>query len=127
MAYTTYPSEASEFGSAAKNLSGKLETTSSSLKEIQSIFTVDKNEDYLTIKTIDLNAKIVKIIEKGKSTLSSDSVAVKNKADELEKKARDLANENKEKNDNKDGTSETNVETTVSKPASKNNRKDLVK
>ncbi len=87
MAYTTYPSEASMFSSKATEIEKKLTNTRDSLKKIETFFHIDKNEDYLTIKTLEANEKIIQIIESGLGVLNVETTLVKKTAQELEEKA----------------------------------------
>ncbi len=84
MAYTTYPEEASGFSSKGDDLAGKLLSMGSELTNIYSVFHVDTNEDYLTLKTMEANEKILDIINKGISAIDNDIVSVNEKAYELE-------------------------------------------
>ena len=89
MAYTTYPAESVAFNAEANTLRESIQKTSDELVEINSIFKVDTNEDYLTLKTIEATDKIKDIVKDGVSAIELDMVAVKIKADELENKERE--------------------------------------
>ena len=87
MAYTTYPSEAANFSAKTTEINTQLTKTRDDLKKIKNIFKIDKNEDYLTIKTLEANEKIIQIIESGLGVLNVELGLVKKTAQELEEKA----------------------------------------
>ena len=89
MAYTTYPAESATFSSEANALRGELESTKTSLNNANSFFHVDKNEDYLTVKTLEASTKIQAIVTDGCSKLDNDITSVALEADRLEKEEKE--------------------------------------
>lgn len=88
MAYTTYPAEASDFSSKATAVSTKLGDTATGLREVEGVFKIDKNEDYLTLKSLAATEKLLNQISSGQTLLATESGMVTNKANELEAEAK---------------------------------------
>jgi hypothetical protein len=89
MAYTPYPAEAADFSAKADALKEKLVEDGNELIDINSIFHVDTNEDYLTLKTVEANEKIIEIISNGLSTIDSDVLLVTSQANEFERQEKE--------------------------------------
>ena len=95
MAYTTYPSEAAGFSQKATGVNTKLTEIESGLKETEGIFKIDKDEDYLTLKTLESLEGLINQVSSGKTILSTEVTLVTGKANQLEEEARILAEANK--------------------------------
>lgn len=89
MAYTTYPSEAENFSSAANNLKEKINQSSMAFKEIKSILSTNEHKDYLSSKTMEANNKLLEAVEKGNGIIDSSVTTVKNIAQKLEEEEKE--------------------------------------
>lgn len=96
MAYTTYPSEAASFSQKATSVSTKLTEIESGLKETEGIFKIDKNEDYLTLKTLESLEGLLNQVSSGKAVISTEVTLVTKKANQLEEEARIIAEAKKQ-------------------------------
>ncbi len=87
MAYTTYPDEAGKFAFKSTELSERLTETESNIRELETIFKIDEDEDYLKEKKLGATEELLSKISIGKDLLNSEVTLVKGKADELEREA----------------------------------------
>ena len=87
MSYTNYPKEASNFSSLAKDINNKLSNTNTCLGEIANILDSSHN-DFLSLKTIELNNKISIIVGDSMKAVDSDIEIVKKIAENLENEER---------------------------------------
>ena len=110
MAYTSYPAEAAAFSTEALALSIELQSTKSGLNSSNSVFHINSNEDYLTLKTLEATSKIQGIIDDGVSKLDSDAGKVSAKAAELEEEERQRQEALKAKNNSNDTSTENTSE-----------------
>ena len=96
MSYSPYPGEASAFSAKTSEITEKLTQTEVGLREANSIFKIDENEDYLTLKTLESTEELLNTISAGKTLLSTESSLVTKKANELEEEAKQIATANLE-------------------------------
>ena len=84
MTYTEYPNEAEKFKEKAGRIKEKLDNTEKDLQNVEKVFKVDLDEDYLTIKTLEANKKLLELITDAKENIASDIFFVNNEAYRLE-------------------------------------------
>ena len=87
MSYTNYPKEALNFSSKAKDVKNKLSNTNTYLGEITNILD-SSHTDILSLKTIDINKKISKIVDNSIKAVDGDIQIVKTIAENLENEER---------------------------------------